>query len=86
MRVSKAPARDSIWDVETATELLLLAGYRLIRCKDQKCQRLGPCWGRGDQTQSAATIPALCRGLSFSNLTFSKEFTKTGFLFVGKIR
>src|SRR5215468_6804027 len=36
--------------------------------------------------QSAAPVPALCRGLSFSNLTFSKEFTKSGFLFVGKVR
>ena len=36
--------------------------------------------------QSAAPIPALRRGLSFSNLTFGKEFTKSGFLFVGKIR
>src|SRR5262249_21847532 len=33
-----------------------------------------------------APIPALRRGLGFSNLTFSKEFTKPGFLLVGKVR
>src|SRR5262245_12479031 len=47
---------------------------------------VGACRWQTRPQSAMAPPPALRRGLSFSNLTFSKEFTKSGFLLVGKVR